>query len=105
MNIASSRRALLICALAVAAVGVGCFDNVEGKYSDTTGAAKMELKDGKANMDFGGIRIDGTYKVEGDKLLIQSTEGAPQTVSFTINGDGSLEAPAGAAFPKLAKIK
>jgi hypothetical protein len=103
MNISSVRKSLLICVFAAVTLAVGC--GVDGNYADSDGAAKMELKDGKAKINIGGILMEGTYTVEGNKLVIRSTEGGPQSYTFTIDSDGSLEPPAGTGFPKLLKTK
>lgn len=100
------RRALLISVLMGAGFAVACGVNPDGKYQDTDGAVTLELKDGKANLNFGGIRIDGTYKVDGSKIVISPTAGdTSQSMIFTINSDGSLAGPAGSQIPKLVKAK
>jgi hypothetical protein len=100
------RRALLISVLAGAGLAVACGVNPDGKYQDADGAVTLELKDGKATLNFGGIRIDGTYKVDGSKVVISPAAGdTSQSMAFTINGDGSLAGPAGSQIPKLVKAK
>ena len=60
MNSPWIRKALLVSVLAGAALAVGCGGtNPDGKYRDSDGAVTLELKGGKANLDYGQIHIDG----------------------------------------------
>jgi hypothetical protein len=101
------RKALLVSVLAGAALVVGCGSaNPDGKYRDSDGAVNLELKDGKASLDYGQIHIDGTYKVDGDKITIQPVVGdTRQTMVFVINKDGSIDGPPGSDIAKLQKVK
>jgi hypothetical protein len=107
MNSTWIRRAILISVLAGAGLAVGCGgSDPEGKYQDAAGAVTLELKGGKASLNYGGIKLDGAYKVDGDKLTIQPTSGATgQTMVFTINKDGSIDGPPGSDITKLQKAK
>jgi hypothetical protein len=101
------RKALLVMVLVGAALAVGCgASGPEGKYSASDGSATLELKDGKANLNFGPIHIDGTYTMDGGKLTIRPVVGdTSQTMVFVVNADGSIDAPAGSPIPKLQKVK
>jgi hypothetical protein len=101
------RRSLLVSVLAGAALAVGCGGaNPDGKYRDSGGAVTLELKGGKANLDYGQIHIDGTYTMDGSKLTIRPVVGdTSQTMVFVINTDGSIDGPPGSAIPKLQKVK
>jgi hypothetical protein len=102
------RNAVLIFVLASVGLAVGCSaTNVEGKYQDREGAVKMELKDGKATIDFGLIHIDAKYTVDGDKVTIKPISGPnPDSMVLTIGKDGSLNAATpNPLFDKLVKTK
>ncbi len=100
------RRALLVSVVLAAGFAIACGVNPDGKYQDADGAVTLELKSGKASLNFGGIHIDGAYKVDGNKITISPLTGdTRQTVVFTLNSDGSLDAPAGSMMPKLMKAK
>jgi hypothetical protein len=100
------RSALLVSVLAAAALAVGCGSNPEGKYRDAEGAVTLELRGGKATLDYGRIRIDGTYTVDGNKITMRPTVGeTSQTMVFTVNNDGSIDGPPGSDITKLRKAK
>lgn len=107
MNSPWIRKALLVSVLAGAALAVGCGGSgPDGKYRDSDGAVTLELKGGKANLDFGQIHIDGTYTMDGGKLTIRPVVGdTSQTMVFVVNADGSIDGPPGSAMPKLQKAK
>jgi hypothetical protein len=101
------RKALLISVLAGAGLEAGCGSpDRDGMYKDSAGAVTLELKAGKAGLNFGQIHIDGTYTVDSDKITIHPTVGdTSQTMVFTIAKDGSLDGPPGSEIPKLQKAK
>jgi len=68
MNRLLIRRALLVSVVACAVLGVGCGSSPEGKYRDPSGTINAEF-DGKAYIALGAYAVDGTYKIEGDKIL------------------------------------
>ena len=106
MNSSAFHKAFLAFVLVGVSLAAGCGSNPEGKYQDTEGAVTLELKDGKAGLNYGPIRIDGTYKVDGEKIIIRPTVGdTSQTMVFTINKDGSLAGPPGSDIRKLQKAK
>ncbi|MFI5058342.1 MAG: hypothetical protein ACHQLQ_09150 [Candidatus Acidiferrales bacterium] len=106
MNSSGIRKALLVSVLAAAAFAVGCGSNPEGKYRDSDGSVTLELKGGKATLDYGRIRIDGTYSVDGDKITMRPTVGeTSQTMVFTMNKDGSIDGPPGSDITRLQKAK
>jgi hypothetical protein len=99
------RKALLVLVLAGVGLAVGCRGS-EGMYRSSDGAVTLELKGGKAALDYGSVRIDGTYTVDGDKITIRPVVGdTSQTMIFTINQDGSIDGPSGSGIPKLQKAK
>ena len=76
------------------------------RYEDANKTVALELKDGKASMSVGPVRVDGDYKVDGDKVVIRPSEGdTSQTVTFSRNKDGSLDGPEGSQMPRLQKAK
>ena len=105
MNSRWISNAFLVLILTGAAVVAGCGGaNPEGKYRDSDGSVTLELKSGKAGLNYGQVHIDGAYTVDGDKLTIRPLEGATeQTMVFTMNKDGSLTGPAGTGMDRLVK--
>ena len=101
MNRSWIRKALVILALSGAALEIGCTADRDGTYRDAAGAVTLELKGGKAGLNYGRIRIDGSYTIDGDKLTIRPTVGdTSQTMVFTINSDGSIDGPPGSDITK-----
>ncbi len=107
MNSPSIRRALLALVLAAASLTMGCGNNPEGKYRDPTGTVNAEFKDGKAYLAFGAMAEHGTYKLDGDKIIVNGDLGPmiPSPAVFTVNSDGSIEGPKDSIFPRLEKVK
>ncbi len=107
MRNSSIRRVLLVSVLACAAIGVGCGSSAEGKYRDTSGTIDAEFKDGKAYIALGAYAVDGTYKIEGDKIVATGDFGLmlPHTVVFTINKNGTIDGPRDTMIPRLEKVK
>jgi hypothetical protein len=112
MASAWSRNVMLVVVLAGAGLAAGCGGSIfgggsspEGKYQASDGSVTLELTGGKASLNIAQIHIDAAYTVDGNKLTIRPLEGAvSQTLVFTINKDGSLDAPQGAPFPRLLKV-
>jgi hypothetical protein len=107
MNGSWIRKALLVSVLAGAGLATGCGGgDRDGTYRDSAGAVTLELKAGKAGLNYGQIHIDGTYTVDGDKITIHPTVGdTNQTMVFTVNNDGSIDGPPGSEITKLQKAK
>src|SRR5271163_2316060 len=107
MNRSWIRKAVLVLVLADVGFAIGCTGtNPEGKYQDSGNAVTLELKGGKASLNFGMVHIDGSYAVDGDKITIRPLEGdTSQTMVFAINKDGSLAGPPGSEIPRLDKAK
>jgi hypothetical protein len=107
MNNSSIRKALLVSALACVVLGVGCGSSAEGKYRDPSGTINASFKDGKAYIALGAYAVDGTYKIEGDKIIATGDFGLmlPHTVVFTINKDGTIDGPRDTMIPRLEKVK
>jgi hypothetical protein len=107
MNSPWMRKALLFSVLAGTGLAVGCGSaNPVGKYQDSDGAVTLELKDGKASLSYGPIRLDGTYQVDGDKITVRPVVGdTNQTMVFVVNKDGSIDGPPGSQITKLQKAK
>jgi hypothetical protein len=103
----SLRKAVLVSVLACAAIGVGCGSSAEGKYRDPSGTINAEFKDGKAYIALGAYAVDGTYKIEGDKIIATGNFGLmlPSKVVFTINKDGTIDGPRDTMIPRLEKVK
>jgi hypothetical protein len=107
MNCRSIRNALLVFVLASAALAVGCGGGAEGKYRDPSGTINAEFKDGKAYVALGAYAVDGTYKVDGNKIVARGDFGPmlPSPLIFTVNKDGTIDGPRDTMIPRLEKVK
>jgi hypothetical protein len=107
MNRSLIRRVVLVSVLACAVLGVGCGSSPEGKYRDPSGTINAEFKDGKAYIALGAYAVDGTYKIESNKIIATGDFGLmlPHTVVFTINKDGTIDGPRDTMIPRLEKVK
>jgi hypothetical protein len=107
MNGSMMRKSLLIFVLAGAALAVACGGGAEGKYRDPSGTINAEFKDGKAYVALGGYAVDGTYKIDGNKIIARGDFGMmlPSPLVFTINKDGSIDGPRDTMIPRLEKVK
>jgi len=90
-------RIALIAALALMAHGfVSCSSKskIEGTYTQAgNGTVALDLKSGgKAMFTMMGDNIACTYKVDGDKVLLDCSPKGDK-VDFTIHDDGSLTGP------------
>jgi hypothetical protein len=101
------RKGLLALVIVGASVTVACGSNPEGKYRDPTGTVNAEFKGGKAYLAFGALAEHGTYKIDGDKIVVSGDLG-PMIVSpavFTLNSDGTIDGPKDSVFPRMEKVK
>jgi hypothetical protein len=107
MKSSTKRKSLLAFILAGATLLVACGGGAEGKYRDPSGTINAEFKDGKAYVALGGYAVDGTYKIEGDKIIARGDFGLmlPSPLVFTINKDGSIDGPRSTMIPRLEKVK
>jgi len=108
LKILTMQRGMLALILAIAMLGVGCGSGgAEGKYRDASGTFNAEFKDGKAYIAMGSYAVDGTYKIEGHKLIATGDFGMmlPHTIVFTIMSDGTLDPPRDTPIPRLEKVK
>jgi len=107
MNRTSVRNAVLVLVLAGATLAVACGSGAEGKYRDPSGTINAEFKDGKAYVALGAYAVDGTYKVEGDKIVAHGDFGPmlPSPLIFTMNKDGTLDGPRNSMIPRLERVK
>jgi hypothetical protein len=101
------QRAFLAVALAIALFAVGCGSSVEGKYRDPSGTINCSFEDGKAYIGLGVYAVDGTYKIDGNKIIATGDFGMmlPHTIVFTVNKDGSLDPQRDTPIPRLEKVK
>lgn len=107
MKISAIRTLFLVFVLAGTGLAIGCGSSPEGKYRDPSGSINAEFKDGKAYVALGGYAVDGTYKIEGDKIIARGDFGMmlPSPLVFTINKDGSIDGPRSTMIPRLEKVK
>jgi hypothetical protein len=101
------QRAFLAAALAIALFAVACGSSVEGKYRDPSGTINCSFEDGKAYIGLGVYAVDGTYKIDGNKIIATGDFGMmlPHTIVFTVNKDGSLDPQRDTPIPRLEKVK
>jgi len=107
MNSSWIRKTLFaLVVLAGAALAAAC-GGAEGKYRDPSGTINAEFKDGKAYIGLGAYAVDGTYKIQGDKIIARGDFGLmlPSPLVFTINKDGSIDGPRDTMIPRLEKVK
>lgn len=77
--------------------------HLEGKYSDASGAFKVELNSGgKATLTTLNSDTPCTYKVDGKQVTLQCEN---QILSFTVQDDGSLMPPPETQIGRLTKAK
>jgi hypothetical protein len=107
MNHSWIRTTLFAVVLAGAALAIACGSSTAGKYRDPSGTINAEFKDGKAYIGLGAYAVDGTYKIEGDKIIARGDFGLmlPSPLVFTINKDGSIDGPRDTMIPRLEKVK
>jgi len=98
---------LLVSLLLVLSIAVGCGSSPEGKYRDPSGTINAQFKDGKAYIALGAYAVDGTYKIEGKKIIARGDFGPmiPNPCVFTINDDGTIDGPRDSMIPRLEKVK
>jgi hypothetical protein len=107
MNGSRIRNALLVSVLAGACLAIGCGGGVEGKYRDPSGGINVEFKGGKAYIALGAYAVDGTYKIDGNKIIARGDFGMMihSPLVFTINSDGTIDGPRDSLIPRLEKVK
>ena len=108
MNGPNLRKAMLISLLAGTLVALSCgSSSPEGKYRDPSGSINAQFKDGKAYIGLGAYAVEGTYKIEGKKIIATGDFGLmiPNPCVFTINDDGSIDGPKNSMIPRLEKVK
>ena len=107
MNRSNLHKLFLTGALAAATVIAACGSSAEGKYRDPSGTINASFQDGKAYIGMGAYAVDGTYKIDGDKIVATGDFGMmlPHTITFTINKDGSIDPQRDTPIPRLEKVK
>ena len=108
MNARTRNTFLSIVLAGGAALLAACGSSgVEGKYRDSTGTFNAEFKDGKAYIAMGAYTVEGTYKIEDDKIIATGDFGLmlPHTLVFTINKDDTIDSPHDTMIPRLEKVK
>jgi len=101
------RTSVLVLVLALSFLSGACGNSPEGKYRDSSGTFNAEFSDGKAYIAMGAYAVDGTYKIQGDKLIATGDFGLmlPHTIEFKILKDGTLDPPRDSPIPRLEKVK
>jgi len=103
----SIRKVLLAFVLLSTTLATACGNSAEGKYRDPTGSINCEFKNGKAYIALGVYALDGTYTIEGNKIIAKGDFGPmiPNPCVFTINKDGTIDGPRNSLIPRLEKVK
>jgi hypothetical protein len=102
------QKAFLILVISTATLAAGCGSGgPEGKYRDPSGTINAEFKNGKAYVALGAYAVDGTYTVQGNKIIATGNFGLmlPSPLVFTINDDGTIDGPRDTMIPRLEKVK
>lgn len=108
MNRFAWRKTMLNTVMLAAVLSIfGCHSclgpNLQGTYTDASGAFKLELQSGgKATLTTLNSPTACTYKADGKQLTVLCEN---QTLPFTIQDDGSLMPPAEAQLGPLKKAK
>jgi hypothetical protein len=102
-NLVTPRLVLLAALLAVMPAIGSCGSKMEGTYTNTGGMVTLDLKSGgKANFTMMGETMACSYKVSGDKVLLDCTPKG-EKVDFMIHDDGSLTGPSFIGSMKKSK--
>jgi hypothetical protein len=86
--------AAILALIVTAIVSCSSKSKIEGTYSQTgSGTVALDLKSGgKATFSMMGDDYPCTYKMNGDKLLLDCSPKG-EKVDFTVHDDGSLTGP------------
>ena len=100
----TARNAMILAAIVVLNACSACpGSHLEGKYSDASGAFRLELRPGgKATLTTLNDTTACTYKVDGKQLTVLCEN---QTLPFTVQDDGSLMPSPEAQLGPLKKTK
>jgi hypothetical protein len=104
MTTSISKSPVLIVFL-LAAFTISC-GRYQGLYRDSSGTISLDLHKGKARLSLGAYTIEGTYKLDGNKIIATGNFGPliPNPCTFTLNDDGSLDGPPGSMILHLQKV-
>ena len=69
------RKTIFAVVLSGAALAIACGSSTEGNYRDPSGTINAEFKDGKVYIGLGAYAVDGTYKIEGNKIIARGDFG------------------------------
>jgi hypothetical protein len=100
------RKSLVLSLLLAVSFAISC-GRAQGLYRDPSGTISVEFKKGKTRLSLGSYVIEGTYKIDGNRIIASGNFGPliPNPCIFTLNDDGSLDGPPGSMLPHLQKIK
>ena len=76
-----------IIGFTVIACSGGGSGKLSGVYSDEKGTMTFTFSGNKLTSEAFGQKGEGTYKIEGDKLLTTGPDGKTETWDFKIEGD------------------
>jgi hypothetical protein len=101
------RKGILALVLAGATFAIACGGGVEGTYRDPTGGITAQFKGGKAYLALGVMDVEGTYTIDGNKIVARGDFGPMigSPITFTVNSDGTIQGPKDSLFPRLEKVK
>jgi hypothetical protein len=86
-----------LASLSIVLLLSACGSKIDGNYVDNLGVGHYTFSNGKLTVSAMGVKGEGVYKVDGNKVIIQKPMG---TTTLTILGDGSLEDPNGLKLTK-----
>jgi hypothetical protein len=101
----STSRARLLALVLATTFAIAC-GRYQGLYRDPSSTISVELHKEKILLSLGSYVIEGTYKIDGNKIIATGNFGPliPNPCVFTHNDDGSLDGPPGGMIPHLQKI-
>ena len=102
-----TRAAQVVFILTGLTMLIGCGRGIEGKYRDPSNTITAEFKNGKAYIALGAYAVEGTYTIEGNKIIARGDFGMmiPSPLVFTVNDDGTIQGPKDTFIPRLEKVK
>ena len=95
-------KKLLVCALAM--LLAACSQGLSGTWNDGVGMVSYTFdSDGKVTVEMLGKTQQTRYTIDGNTLKVAVSGTEAESVSFSINEDGSLQGPMGVRLHKQKK--
>jgi hypothetical protein len=98
-------RSPTIFVVLLAALTISC-GRYQGLYRDPSNTISVDLHKNKIRLSLGAYTIEGTYKLDGNKIIATGNFGPliPNPCIFTLNDDNTLDGPPGSMIPRLQKV-